>query len=128
MVRLTESFAGFIVDEFVENAIEASEDGLPEITLICRSTGEGEIEIRMADNGPGIPASIRPQIGKTPVSTRGGGRGLGLRAISDGVRSTGGRVVITSSQLGTMLTVFLPVGTLRQQTNPSQKDVPALAT
>jgi nitrogen-specific signal transduction histidine kinase len=128
MVRLTESFAGFIVDEFVENAIEASEDGLPEITLICRSTGEGEIEIRMADNGPGIPASIRPQIGKTPVSTRGGGRGLGLRAISDGVRSTGGRVVITSSHLGTMLKVFLPVGTLRQQTNPSQKDVPALAT
>ena len=127
MVRLTKSFAGFIVDEFVENAIEASHEGLPEIALISRSTGEGDIEIRIADDGPGIPPSIRPKIGKTAVSTRGGGRGLGLRAISDGVRTAGGQAVITSSGMGTVLKIFLPAIAAPQRKDRSSEDAPSLA-
>ena len=106
--RLTESFARFIVDEFIENAIEASSTGLPEIALICRPTDDGEIELQIGDDGPGIPRSIRHQIGQDFVSTRGGGRGLGLRAISAGVKSAGGRFLVTSGEFGTVLKIFLP--------------------
>ena len=42
------------------------------------------------------------------ISTKGNGRGLGLRAITTGVRAAGGRLRIESNTHGTVLRVNLP--------------------
>lgn len=125
-VRMTESFARFIVDEFVENAIEASSTGLPEIALTCRSHADGRIELQIGDDGPGIPRSIRHQVGKNFVSTRGGGRGLGLRAVFAGVKSTGGRVQITSGEWGTVLKILLPAAQTSRRSSFAKKRHPGM--
>ena len=126
-VKLTESFARFIVDEFVENAIEASSTGLPEIAFNCRRTKDGAMELQIGDDGPGIPRSIRHQVGENFVSTKGGGRGLGLRAISAGVKSAGGRFLITSGEFGTVLKIVLPAGRARLREFRPGKIIGALA-
>lgn len=109
VVDVPESFADFIVDEFISNAIDAQATKCPEIALSCREVDGGEVELKIGDNGPGIPPNVQERIGTTFVTTKGGGRGLGLRAITSSVRAAGGRLRIDSSPRGTVLFITLPL-------------------
>jgi len=61
------------------NAIEAVKDKpSPRIQLSAFATGTGKINIRVADNGCGIPASIRDRIFIPFFTTRKNGSGIGL--------------------------------------------------
>ena len=109
IVDIPESFADFIVDEFISNSMDAMGEKKPEIALTCERKNENQVELKIGDNGPGIPDSIQPRIGSSFVTTKGGGRGLGLRAITTGIRAAGGRLRITSSSAGTVLRITLPL-------------------
>ena len=108
VVDLPESFAEFMIDEFVDNAIDAAPTKTPEIALTCVAKSEETVLLRIGDNGPGIPSGIRNRVGNSFISTKGNGRGLGLRAITTGVRAAGGRLRIESNTHGTVLQVNLP--------------------
>ena len=76
------------------------------------------VVLELADDGPGIPDSIRKTIARPFVSTKGDGRGLGLAAIRTGVRHAGGRMKIQSSNAGTKLRISLPVAPVERRSTP----------
>jgi len=84
--------------------------------VISLSTGiasNGDIEIRVQDNGPGIPEGIMDKIFDPFFTTKepGKGTGLGLFVSQRIVESFGGRILVESeSGKGTTFKVLLPFG------------------
>lgn len=79
---------------------------------IDASTGlgpQGEVLIRIGDNGPGIPPDLRQRIFEVFYSTRGGGTGLGLPIAQRIVEAHGGRIELeTEIGKGSTFTLHLP--------------------
>ncbi len=67
--------------------------------------------IRVSDNGPGIPESIRDKIFQPFFSTKEEGTGLGLSIASRIIQDHGGRLELesTAEQEGTTFTITLPL-------------------
>ncbi|MFQ5347496.1 MAG: nitrogen regulation protein NR(II) [Rhodothalassiaceae bacterium] len=114
----------------VKNAIQASEtEGrrdahLGEITLrtacrhgVRRRGPQGEmtglpVEVVVADSGPGIDPSLERHIFEPFVTSRPGGRGLGLALVARLVEAHGGLVEVDSAAgSGTAVRVLLPAAT-----------------
>ena len=97
------------------NAYEAvsHENGLIEIR-ICQK--EQAVEVRVADNGPGIPEAIRNAIFQPFVSYgKENGTGLGLAVVQKMVQDHGGSISVESTgSTGTVFKLVLP------RTQPSE--------
>lgn len=78
------------------------------------------VDIRVADDGPGMPESVRAQIFEPFFTTKDatGGTGLGLTTVYSLVEQLGGRIEVQSTlDQGTLFTVKLPTaGTLSSST------------
>ncbi len=113
-------------------AIDADPDQLKEVLVnlminACEAMGNGgridiherivedaarplEAEIRVADNGPGIPATTLKKVFDPFFTTKADGTGLGLSIVSRIIREHGGTVEIASvDDRGTTITIRLPV-------------------
>ena len=97
----------------VTNAIDAVEeraDGKVDITT--EIDGEREVvQVRVTDNGPGIPAETLPHIFNLFVSTKGAkGTGLGLTVSQKILREHGGNISVESTAThGTCFTLSFPL-------------------
>ncbi len=91
------------------NACEATSGGQGKINVDILS-GEDSFEIRIADNGRGIPLSIRSTLFDPFVSSgKSNGTGLGLAIVSKIINDHGGSVIVEStSETGTVFLVKLP--------------------
>jgi len=92
------------------NACEAAPQDSGRVEVSARSTAEG-LEIRVADNGGGIPESIRDTVFHPFVTSgKDNGTGLGLTVAQKIVQDHGGQVSVerTGAQ-GTVLRIFLPL-------------------
>jgi two-component system OmpR family sensor kinase len=85
-------------------------------TVSVRLTaGDDAAEVRVADDGPGIPAELLPEVfgrfarADTSRSRAAGSTGLGLAIVHAVVRAHGGRVDVTSRPGSTVFTVRLPL-------------------
>ena len=104
-----------IVANLLTNAARYTEPG-GAIAVSARSDG-ATIEIRVADNGRGIPAELLPKVfdlffqGHRISERASGGLGLGLTLVKNFVMLHGGSVTAASAGLGhgSELTVTLPV-------------------
>jgi signal transduction histidine kinase len=98
------------------NACEAvpADSGLIEVS--SRATAGG-IEIRIADNGSGIPAEIREKVFQPFVTSgKDNGIGLGLAVVQKIIQDHGGQVAIERTGItGTVLRVCLPAKALDGQ-------------
>jgi signal transduction histidine kinase len=95
-----------VLINLLENARDAL-DGDGQITVATKRT-EGEIEICVRDNGPGIPEDLLPRIFDPHFSTRSTGTGLGLAIVRRLVESWGGKVTAESEEgRGTTIRVSL---------------------
>lgn len=102
----------------VGNSLDAMRGG-GNLTLRLRKSrvnGNGNIagiRVVVADNGAGIPASIKAKVFEPFVSTKGNtGTGLGLWLGSEIVQKHGGRIRLRSratAPTGTVISVFLPL-------------------
>ncbi len=103
-------FAEFIFDEFVQNAVDAALGPMPTLSasIGSRDRHPDTTDLVLRDNGPGIDASILPAIGRSLVSTKGHGRGFGLRAMFAGVQDAGGSMSVESDHTGTTIRIALP--------------------
>ena len=91
------------------NACEATADSQGSITVEAKSTGDA-FEIRIHDNGHGIPGSIRHTLFDPFVSFgKPNGTGLGLAIVSKIVQDHAGSVTVEqTSEAGTTVLVRLP--------------------
>ncbi len=93
----------------VLNACEAAPDGTGAITVdICSS--DDSFDVRIADNGPGIPATIRESLFDPFVSSgKLNGTGLGLAIVSKIIHDHHGSVTVEeTSDTGTVFSIKLP--------------------
>jgi signal transduction histidine kinase len=84
----------------IQNACQARPVGLRlAISTSCQS---GEIQIVIADNGPGVPEVIRGRIFEPFFTTRevGAGTGMGLAVAYDAIRSSGGSIAVEDATGG----------------------------
>ncbi len=88
---VTETMAYLVVSEAVTNAVK---HGGPCTVDVCVTLGDGALEIRVTDSGPG-GADLRA--------------GSGLRGLTERVHAAGGTLVVSDRQPhGTLLEVLLP--------------------
>ncbi len=71
---------------------------------------EGQVELRVKDTGPGVPASARDRLFEPFFTTRTEGTGLGLALCREIVRQHGGRIDLADSGTGAEFVVRLPRG------------------
>jgi two-component system, OmpR family, sensor kinase len=85
------------------------------VTTSLRRRGDSAI-LTVADDGPGIPDTLRPEIferfarGDSSRSRRGGSTGLGLAIVAAVVKAHGGTIDVASAPGSTAFAVTLPVG------------------
>ena len=102
-----EALAGALLN-LVTNAMQACGAG-GEILLVAACTPDGKIEIRVSDNGPGIPAELQERIFEPFFTTRADGTGLGLAVVQAVTQAHGGTVWVESQPgQGTMFGVRFP--------------------
>jgi two-component system nitrogen regulation sensor histidine kinase GlnL len=109
----------------VKNAAEAAHargDGRGEVTIstgyrhgvrVRSSDGQSlrgaPLEVRIQDNGPGVPAHIRDHLFEPFVSAKASGQGLGLALVAKLVAGHGGLIDFESEPGRTVFRVLLPI-------------------
>lgn len=104
-----EELRGAFLNLFL-NAMEAMPDG-GTLRVSTRPLPAGEIEVRIADDGPGIPKALREEIFRPFYSSKRGGTGLGLSLALRAFEEHGGTLAVAGSPgrgRGAELVVTLP--------------------
>ena len=101
------------VTNLIDNAVKYSPEGA-HVRVVAERT-DGEVAIRVIDNGPGIEAEHIPRIFErfyrvdTARSRKLGGTGLGLAIVKHVAQAHGGRVEVQSTPgRGSTFTIYLP--------------------
>jgi len=99
---------GQAIENIVRNAHQAiGKDGSIEIYT---GRHERHVEIRISDDGPGVPADVREKMFEIFFTTKEGGTGLGLTIVKQIVEAHGGTVTFdTIPGRGTTFTIRLPI-------------------
>jgi signal transduction histidine kinase len=101
------------------NACESREDGQGQIAVSIQAIND-EFDVRVRDNGGGIPDNIRKNVFDPFVSSgKPGGTGLGLAIVSKIIRDHGGMVEIEqTSTAGTVMRIEMPRAVHPSETPP----------
>jgi len=94
----------------IQNALQLKTADL-KISISTVLQGDNII-VRIADNGPGIPADIRDRVFEPFFTTRevGEGTGMGLTMAQQAITACGGRIAITCPpDGGTVFTIAIPI-------------------
>ena len=92
-----------VMTNLLVNAIEAltgssAPAGPKQISIATRPHGGHEVEVRISDNGPGVPLHHRERVFGSLFSTKPGSTGLGLAICLAIVRAHGGRIAYEPGQ------------------------------
>jgi two-component system sensor histidine kinase RegB len=104
-IRYDQSFQHALMS-LLNNAADAS----PEFVLIEVDSSDECLLIVIEDHGPGIPAEIADSLGKTHISKKQGGLGLGVLLSHASIERLGGSVTMTRmASPGTRLEIRFPL-------------------
>lgn len=102
-----------IIGNLVDNAIDATGSG-GAVELLVRHAADRAVEVRVSDDGPGVPREMREHIFETGVSTKVPtsdlqGRGIGLALVARIVARRGGSIAVDDRPgRGAVFSVTLP--------------------
>lgn len=101
-VRMDGNLLKQILLNIIMNSLQAMEDSGGKILVETSTISEGEIQIVIADTGPGIPEDVQPKIFEPYFTTKkpGEGTGLGLFVTKTLVENMGGRIKVRSRRNG----------------------------
>ena len=102
-----------VIENLLSNACRFRDPAKPYgwIELRLDTTGDRQLILQVADNGPGIPAADQPRVFEMfRRSGRSTGHGLGLAIVHKHVRRLNGEITLDSSAAGTCFTLTLPLG------------------
>lgn len=113
MVAVDEGLCEQAFINIVQNAFDAmgSTGGILRVKVVTETATDREgVEVRIEDNGPGIPVELREQIFNPFVTTKKTGVGLGLSIVSKIMDGHHGfiRVQNGSSGTGACFVMFFP--------------------
>ena len=98
-----------VLNNLLNNAIQSipeSREGIIDVEL---SKDGNNYNIKLADNGTGIPADEKDKIFSPSFTTKSGGMGLGLAIVKNIVENSGGKVWFRSEEdVGSTFYVSLP--------------------
>ncbi len=101
--------AGLVLANLLGNALEAAPRG--SAVTFAAGCSSGEIEFKIEDHGPGLPAAVRKHLFRPLRSTKPGGSGIGLAISHQLARHVGGRLeLVRSSDEGTVFRFVVPQG------------------
>jgi signal transduction histidine kinase len=89
---LDPTLAELAVVNVIQNAVQSTGGG-GHVRLSVEA-GDAHVRCVVADDGPGIPDSIRTRLGQPFVTTRATGTGMGLAVVRRIMEASGGRVLI----------------------------------
>ncbi len=96
----------------ITNAIQAMDETEPRLSIAVSPTSDGEVQVRITDNGHGIPAENLERIFEPAFTTKAGrvefGLGLGLQIVKDIVVRHNGSITVESETGRTCFAVLLP--------------------
>ena len=103
-----------ILFNLVHNAMaiarrQEATDRMTNVTLLIER-GRATVTVRIADDGPGLPASVRGKLFRRQKSAT-GGSGIGLSIARELAEQNGGVLQLAKSALGTTLVLELPAST-----------------
>jgi len=107
-VPVDEQVLAHVLDNLVENAVVHNDAPTAVVTVGARATDD-EIEVSVADNGPGVPSNERAVIESGGEDALDHGSGLGLWAVKWGAVRLGGELTFADRKpRGTVVTIKIP--------------------
>jgi two-component system sensor kinase FixL len=100
-----------VITNLIRNSVDAlAEAGLGEIVIATRRPGPAQVEITVADTGPGLAPEVAARLFQPFVTTKPNGMGIGLSICRTIVEAHGGKLWASDNPGGgAMFTVSLPV-------------------
>ncbi|HWG92418.1 MAG TPA: ATP-binding protein [Candidatus Thermoplasmatota archaeon] len=99
-----------LLSALVQNAVQAVAPVGGRVTVVSREV-EGRIELRVEDNGPGIPEGMEERLFAPFATTKPGATGLGLTIAHTIARLHNGDLVVERLPRGVAFVVTLPAAT-----------------
>ncbi len=103
----------FQIQQLLINLYKNATDARKDATIITRTYFDKEfnrIEIRVADNGPGIPPEVREKLFNINLTTKPGGHGYGLMICKKIVENHNGKIeLISEVGNGTEFIISIPI-------------------
>lgn len=131
VARFDESRVARAIHNLGRNAIEAMGSQGGRLT-VSADIADGELLIRVADTGPGIPKEVSARLfGSFVTAGKAQGTGLGLAMVKKVVEEHGGSIDVKSSQTGTTFCLRIPQpdqsgGVTLSRPPPPMSDDPSL--
>lgn len=96
------------IESLAKNAIDALAGRDGQVTMSATALPEGEVRVRVSDNGPGVPRDLGKRIFEPGFSTKEHGWGIGLPLARRIVRDNhGGELVLVPSERGATFDIIL---------------------
>jgi CheY-like chemotaxis protein len=134
-VRHTRGALDQVLDNLLNNALDAVRgEASPEIELSVRAVqpfGADAVEVRVRDNGPGVPAHLVDTLFEPFVSSKGArGTGLGLATAAELVRRADGQIIHRRplSGRGAEFLLLLPAVASERREAPPERPVESKKT
>ena len=96
-----------VITNLIQNGIQAAKQGQQPKVKVTIEKGEKTVKIYFADNGKGIPESIRSKVFEPKFTTKTKGMGLGLGIVKNIIDSHGGTIEYTTGSRGTTFVIEL---------------------
>jgi len=96
------------IESLAKNAIDALAGRDGQVTLSATALPEGQVRVRVSDNGPGVPRDLGKRIFEPGFSTKEHGWGIGLPLARRIVRDNhGGELLLVPSERGATFDIIL---------------------